>query len=105
MTYYAMLARYCIWTGVSLSTYRDEEVRYASLVFQPGLTILGAAPVDVTRGAVGNHAAEEYRIEPRKGAPVFLLLAGLFGKEISIRDAYLKPVISPHETANQASEV
>lgn len=50
------------------STYGNEEVGHASLILEPGVAVLEAAAVDITRGAVGNHAQEEDRVEPGEGA-------------------------------------
>lgn len=51
-------------------TYRDEEVRDATLILEPSIAILSAAALNVTQSAVGNHEAEEDGVEPREGAPV-----------------------------------
>lgn len=56
--------------GLLALTYGDEQVRYPLLVLPPGITVLGTATVDVTRRTVGNHTAEEERVEPRERAPV-----------------------------------
>lgn len=45
-------------------TYRDEEVRAASLILLPGIAVLLLATLDVTVGAVHNHDSEESRVEP-----------------------------------------
>ena len=50
-------------------THRDKEVGHTPLVLEPGVAILGAAAADITRGTMGNHAAEEERVKPREGAP------------------------------------
>lgn len=50
------------------STHRDEEVRHAPFVLKPGVTVLGAAAVDITPRAVSNHAYKEDGVEPGEGA-------------------------------------
>lgn len=49
--------------------YRNEEVRDLLLVLEPGLTILGSTPSNVTSGTVSDHSAEEDGIEPGERAP------------------------------------
>lgn len=49
-------------------TYGNEQIGHLALVFQPGFAVLGATTLDVTQGAVGDHAGEEERVEPGEGA-------------------------------------
>jgi len=49
-------------------THGNEQVGDLALVLEPGLTVLGATPLDITQSTVGDHAGEEERVEPREGA-------------------------------------
>src|SRR6266566_2998685 len=55
--------------AVSRLTHRNEQVRHLLLVLLPRIAVLDAAPLYVTRCAVGNHGAEEDGVEPRERAP------------------------------------
>jgi hypothetical protein len=60
-------------------TYRNKKVRKTPFVLQPRIAILGTAPLNVSRSAVGNHADEEERVEPGERAPIDML-----GKNIGV---------------------
>lgn len=49
-------------------THGNEEVGHLSLILEPGLAVLGPAPLDITQRTVGDHASKEERVEPREGA-------------------------------------
>lgn len=59
-----MIRKAAQWEG----THWNEEVGHLSLILEPGLAVLGSAPLDITQSTVGDHASEEQRVEPWEGA-------------------------------------
>lgn len=49
-------------------THGNKQVGHLLLILNPGLAVLGSAPLDVTQGAVADHTGKEERVEPGEWA-------------------------------------